>query len=375
MRIGVVTEEHFPSVGGIPEHVHNFAREARRLGHVVKVVTSTASEDGDGGESGSDVGAGSDVIRVGRGRSLVRRGGLRRVTGGAGASAAVREILARESFDVVHVHAPLSPVLPLLAIHHATGPVVGTFHPGPAPGLLFRLSRGALQRYLDRLDAAIAVSRAALAPVKDRVPADLRLIPNGVEVERFARGRRLRQYDDGKLNVLWIGRVEPRNGLEVMVEAFHRVWRQIDVRLLVVGDGPRLARIRARIPREMEQDVVFAGCVVEDRPDWYATADVVCATAQTPSAGVTLVEAMAAGKPVVASDVDGYRDVVQHGREGEVVSASDAAAWARALVRIAREPARAAAYGERGRLGAQKLAWSSVAREILGVYRSIGVRG
>jgi phosphatidylinositol alpha-mannosyltransferase len=368
VRIGVVTEEYFPTVGGIPEHVQNFAREARRLGHSVKVVTSAPAEEGTQEPA-------PDVIRIGRSRPFVRRGGLRRVTGGAGASAAMREVLARERFDVVHVHAPLTPVLPLLAIHHATGPVVGTFHPGPAPGLLFRLSRGLLQRYLDRLDAAIAVSRAALAPVRDRVPADLRMIPNGVDVERFSRGRRLRGYDDGKLNVLWIGRVEPRNGLDVMMEAFYRVWRQIDVRLLVVGDGPRLSRIRARVPREVERDVVFAGCVVEERPDWYATADVVCATAQTPSAGVTLLEAMAAGKPIVASDVDGYRDLVQHGREGEVVSANDAAAWARALVRIAREPGRAAAYGERGRLGVGKLSWASVTREILGVYRSIGVRG
>jgi phosphatidylinositol alpha-mannosyltransferase len=287
----------------------------------------------------------------------------------------MREILAREHFDVVHVHSPLSPVLPLLAIHHATGPVVGTFHPGPPPGLLSRLAGRALQRYLDRLDAAIAVSPAALVPVRDRLHADFRMIPNGVEFERFARGRRLRRFDDGKLNVLWIGQVEPRNGLDVMLAAVHRAWRQIDVRLLVVGDGPRLAHLRARIPREMEADVVFAGRVIEERPDWYATADVVCATAQTPSAGVTLLEAMAAGKPVLASDVDGYRDVVEHGREGEIVGAADPAAWARALVRIAREPARAAAYGERGRLAAQKLSWSSVAREILGVYRSIGVRG
>ena len=94
-----------------------------------------------------------------------------------------------------------------------------------------------------------------------------------------------------------------------------------------------------------------------------------------PSFGVTLLEAMAAGKPVLVSDVEGYRDVLQHGREGELLSPTDEGAWSRALVRLSREPARAAAYGERGRMAAQRHAWPSIAREVLGLYRSVGVRG
>ena len=94
------------------------------------------------------------------------------------------------------------------------------------------------------------------------------MIPHGVDFDRLSRGRRLRRYDDGKLNVLWLGRVEPRNGLDRMIAAFHRAWRQIDARLIVVGDGPGLARARARLPREMEEDVVFTGRVLDERPDW-----------------------------------------------------------------------------------------------------------
>ncbi len=373
MRIGVVTEDYHPSIGGVPEHVHGFAREARRLGHVVKIITSDM-KDAAPADHAREVHS-ADVLRIGASRPLARAGAVSRLTGGTGVGAAMREILARERFDVVHVHAPLSPVLPLLAIHHATGPVVGTFHPGARLGLLFRLARGTLQRYLDRLDAAIAVSRAAILPYRDRLHAEFHVIPHGVDFDRFARGRRLRRYDDGKLNVLWAGRPDPHNGLDTMIAAFHRAWRQIDARLLVVGDGPRLARYRARVPAEVADDVVFAGRVDADRPDWFATADVVCAPAREASAGVTLLEGMAAGKPVLASDVDGYRELVQHGREGEVLPAGDENAWARALVRMAREPARVAAYGERGRMTAQRLAWPLVAREVLGVYRSIGVRG
>jgi phosphatidylinositol alpha-mannosyltransferase len=368
VRIGVVTEDYYPTYGAVSEQVHHFAREARRLGHSVKIVTG-AVDDVPPQERRDD------VVRLGPSRRTLRGGGVARITGGAGLGAAVRDLLARERFDVLHVHAPLTPVLPLLALHNARVPVVGVFHAHLRPALLLRLARRVLQRYLDRLDAAVAVSKACFEPLRGRLRGEVRIIPGGVDIDRFGRGRRLRRYDDGKLNVLWVGRVERRNGLDVMLHAFHRAWKQIDTRLIVLGDGPRLARHRAALPADMAEDVVFAGAVLEDRPDWYATADVVCATAQSPSGGVTLLEAMAAGKPVLASDVDGYRDVLQHGREGELLSPDDAASWSRALVRLSREPVRGSAYGERGRMTAQRHAWPSVARDMLGLYRSLGANG
>jgi phosphatidylinositol alpha-mannosyltransferase len=371
VRIGVVTEDYDPAFGGVPEQVRNFAREARRLGHVVKVVTGEVR----GARPSGERDRAEDVIRVGPSRGVLRGGVVARVTGGTGVGAALREVLARERFDVVHVHAPLTPVLPLLALHLATGPVVGTFHAQHRPALLLRLGRRMMQRYVDRLDAAVAVSPACLGQLQGRLRGDVKIIPGGVDVERFSRGRRLRRFDDGKLNVLWVGTVERRNGLDLMLAAFQRAWRQIDARLLVVGDGPLLRRFRAALPRDLAEDVIFAGRVDDERPDWYASADVVCATAQGASGGATILEAMAAGKPVLASDVEGYRDVLHHGREGELLTAGDEGAWARALVRLAREPVRGAAYGERGRAAAQQHAWPSVTREVLGLYRSVGVRG
>jgi phosphatidyl-myo-inositol alpha-mannosyltransferase len=369
MRIGVFTEYYYPSVGGIQEHVHNFSREARRLGHTVKIVTSSMPDLSAKAEPQPD------VIRVGASAPIFYNGGFGRVTGGTGVGTAVREVLQRERFDVVHVHAPLTPVLPLLAIHHATGPVVGTFHTNFQPGLLFKLLGGALQRYLDRLDAAVAVSRACVSALQGRIQADFRIIPNGVDAKTFARGRKLKRFDDGKLNVLFVARLEPRNGLDRLLESFHRAWRQVDARLLILGDGPLMPRYKAAVPPEMAKDVVFAGRVLEERPDWYATADVLCVPARIASFGVNLLEAMAAGKAILAADIEGFREVLQHGREGELLPPDDPGAWARALVRLAREPMRGAAYGERGRVTVQRYDWPVVTREVLGLYRAIGVRG
>jgi len=374
VRIGIFTEYYEPSVGGIQEHVRHFAREAHRLGHRVTVVTSAMPDVAAGARPAPEA-DGPEVIRIGRSFAVYNNGGVGRVTGGPRLSGAIRELLRASRFDVVHVHAPLTPVLPLLAIHHATEPVVGTFHTHFRPGLAFRLAGGALQRYLDRLDAAIAVSRACLAPLEGRLRAEFRIVPNGVDAERFGRGRRLRRLDDGRLNVLWVGRVEPRNGLDRMLAAFTIARRTIDARLVVVGDGPLLSRYRARVPAELADDVLFAGRVVDERPDWYASAHVYCAPTRIASFGVTLLEAMAAGVPVLASDIDGFREVVHDGIEGELLPPDDAAAWSRALVRLAREPARAAAFGAAGRRTAQRYAWPAVAREVLGVYRAIGVAG
>ena len=374
MRIGIVTEYYEPSVGGIQEHVRHFSREARRAGHRVTVITSTMPDVADGARPAPDP-EGPEVIRVGRSFPLYNNGGVGRVTGGPRLSRVIRELLREARFDVVHVHAPLTPVLPLLAIHHATGPVVGTFHSHFRPGFAFKIAGGVLQRYLDRLDAAIAVSRACLAPLEGRLQADFRIVPNGVDAERFGRGRRLAAIDDGKLNVLWVARVEPRNGLDRMLAAFALARRAVDARLIVVGDGPLLPRYRARVPDHLAPDVVFTGRVLDERPDWYASAHVYCAPTRIASFGVTLLEAMAAGTPVLASDIDGFREVLHHGVEGELLPPDDPAAWAHAIVRLAREPGRAAQYGQAGRRTAQRYAWPAVTREVLGVYRSIGVAG
>ena len=139
MRIGIVTEYYPPSVGGIQEHVRHFAREARRLGHSVTVITSAMP---DVRARGAHVAEHDDpeVVRIARSFPVYNNGGVGRVSGGPGLSAAVRDLLAASRFDVVHVHAPLTPVLPIIAIHHATGPVVGTFHTHFRPGLGFRLA-------------------------------------------------------------------------------------------------------------------------------------------------------------------------------------------------------------------------------------------
>lgn len=369
MRIGIVTEYYYPSIGGVQEHVHHFARQARRLGHTVKVITSEMPDlQPPEGEAAS-----ADVIRIGTSRPIYNNGSFGRTTQGWTVRRRVRELFEREQFDVVHVHCPLTPTLPYIAIHEAKCPVVGTFHTHWKPGRFFMLMRRWQQRYLDRLDAAVAVSRACLHAFHGRLSADFHIIPNGVDVDEFGGGKRLEKFDDGKLNVLWVGRLEPRNGLDHMLQVFAKLRPHVDARLLVVGDGPLRSHYERSVPAEVADDVVFAGRLVDERPDWYASADVYCAPTRIASFGITLLEAMAAGCPILASDIEGFREVMQHGREGELLPLDDERAWVKALQRIAHEPLRASAYAERGRKTAHEYAWPTVTRQVIDLYRSIGV--
>ena len=196
-----------------------------------------------------------------------------------------------------------------------------------------------------------------------------------MDVERFGRARRLRRFDDGAVNLLTAAPPEPAGGLDRMLSVFLLLRAQLECRLLVLGDGPLLDRYRALVPEDAREDVVFAGEVGEAGPDWYASADVVCVPGRGRLAGAGLLEGMAAGRPVVAADVEGHRELLRHGREGELVDPGDDRAWVRAVLRVTRDPARGAALGERGRQAAQRCAWPSVAREVLALYRAVGVRG
>jgi phosphatidyl-myo-inositol alpha-mannosyltransferase len=195
-----------------------------------------------------------------------------------------------------------------------------------------------------------------------------------VDVEGLTRGHRVRALADGRLNLLCAAGSRRRGDLDLLLEAVRRAQRSLELRVLVLCDDPFAPRGRAPAPcaAEGSAEVRYVPGRSEDRATWYATADVCCVPFP---AGPAVLEAMAAGKPVLAVDAPEHRELLRHGREGELLPPQDPGAWAHALVRLVREPLRGAVYGERGRATSQRYAWPAVAREILNLYRAIGVRG
>jgi phosphatidylinositol alpha-mannosyltransferase len=377
VKLVLVTEFYYPHLGGVTEHVHHLAAYAARAGHSVRVVTShvhCAPRRPDV----EDVGEGAaryEVARIGRGLPITSNGSMSRVTVGAGLTRRMTELV--EGADVVHIQSPLFPMLPAVAIKAARRlgiPVVGTMHTnfGGWDSVKLRLSSPFLLPYTHAIDFPIAVSESAARCARPFLTRPCELIPNGVDVARWGAGRRRPELDDGMRAIAFLGRLDPRNDLEVLLGAFTEVAdaRQ-DVRLILIGDGPRRAAIEEALPARLRDRVVLTGaeCSLTARADLLASADVMAFTARVVSHPISLTEGLAAGLPVVAYDIEGVRGLVHDGREGFLVAPGDRAALARRFLTILDDDVARRAMAVAARARAAAYDWSIVAERILTVYR------
>jgi phosphatidylinositol alpha-mannosyltransferase len=361
LRIALVTEYYYPHLGGVCEHVHFFAREARRHGHDVDIITSHLP--------GAD--PQPNVIRLGRSVPLYVNGSQGRVTVGRTLRRDMRQVLRDGRYDVVHVHSPLTPVLPLLAIAEAEVPVIGTFHTYFDRSIGYQAFRRPLQHRLDKLSAAIAVSQSTIVALERYFDADWKIIPNGIDTDLFRPDvPRPADIRDDVPAILFLGRFDPRNGLSTLIDAFKRVkGRARRAQLLIVGDGPLRKHYYRQAGRD--PDITFAGAVLDGRPSYYAHSAMYACPTTKASFGITLLESMACRTPIVCSDILGFRDVVMHGREALMVPCGDRDALANALVHLLDDERLRTRLGETGRARALEYDWRRVTASILEVYRDV----
>jgi len=361
LRIALVTEYYYPHLGGICEHVHFFAREARRYGHQVDIITSNIR------------GARHEphVIRIGKSQSVYANGSQARFTWGLELRKDLRRVFSLGQYDIVHVHSPLSPVLPVLAIEEADCPVVGTFHTYFDRSMGYALGKRYFQKKLDSLHAAIAVSHSTTVALNRYFEANWTIVPNGIDTDVFhphvPRPAALRA--DVPV-ILFLGRFDPRNGLTTLIESFQKVrGRNREAQLVVVGDGP----LRSHYYRAAggDRDITFVGAVLRDRPGYYAHSAMYACPTTKASFGITLLESMACETPVVCSDIYGFRDVVKHEREALMVHCGDRDALADALVRLLDDETLRARLGKRGRQEAQQYSWQNVTEAVLDIYAAV----
>ena len=364
MRVAVVTEFYRPTVGGVQEHVFHFARAARALGHAVTVVTGGIEAPGDGRD-------GVDVVRLGRSRPLAANGSVGRVTTGRGLRPALDDLLTARRFDLVHLHAPLAPVLPVLANRATSLPLAATHHTHFRVRLLHRLLGPLARSLAGRIDLHLAVSEACVRSLRPLVEARFEVVPNGVDTAFWREGRALASLRREGPVLLFVGRLEPRCGLERLLAAASLL-PDLDPLVLVLGDGPDCPRFQV-LAADRGVRTRFLGTRTDDRAGLYASADLLICPTRLASFGVTLLEGMAAGLPVVASDIDGFREVVTHDRDGLLVDTSDAAALARVVRRTLADDGLRARLVAEGRVTAARYDWSLVTMRVFEAYRSAGL--
>jgi phosphatidylinositol alpha-mannosyltransferase len=372
VKIGIVSQSYYPRYGGVTEHVHHTAIELRRRGHQVTIITSHFRR----GESTSD----PEVERIGYNLLIPFNGAFVDLAVGIRLRSQLRGLLRRHSFDILHTHAPLVPTLPLIAVETAECPQVGTFHTTSGPSRLVEAFLGPLTARMKRLDARIAVSETARDFAAQYFPGEYLVIPNGVDTERFHPSVEPfpEWRDPDRVNVLFVGRLDPRKGVQVLLDAMPEVLSRAcgRARLLVVGDSYLRGRFEASVAPAARTHVHFLGHVPShDLPRWYATGDIFVSPALGhESFGIVLAEAMASGCAVVASDIPGYRSVVQPGVNGVVSPPGDVPALAEAITALVEDPERRAALAQRGRARALEFAWPHVTDRIEAVYRDVLAR-
>ncbi len=366
MRIGIVSESYYPAFGGIAEHVHNLARALRERGHTVKVISTSYGEYADAPYNTQD------VIRVGRASMKLRKNGSEgHIALGLGLGMQLKKIFRREQFDIVHVQSPEQPMLELLAVLNSPTVTVGTFHAQYDQSLPLGILRPIVAHALQRLHGRIAVSSAAKRSIQHYFPeGEYAVIPNGVNVERFTHAEPLPQYAD-RPNLLFIGNFAIRKGFIHVLDAYLSLKKRWpNLRLLAVGDGTLRNQYEQELGERAGTDVIFTGRVsTEDLPRYYASATVFCAPATgRESFGIVLAEAMAAGVPIVASNIDGYRAVVGNTHAAILVPPGNAEAIDRAVDALLHNPAQRAAMSAAGRKAAVTYQWSAVAERVEAVY-------
>jgi phosphatidyl-myo-inositol alpha-mannosyltransferase len=362
LKVGIVSPYGYPHPGGVNEHVRHTYDAMSRMGHDVWVITSKY-----GRERESE----GRVIRLGTGWAAPANGSVGRVTLGLRFKRQAREVLAEHRFDILHFHEPFVPFLSPTMLDASETVNIATFHAFGGFSPSYWIGSRFAGRLANLLHGRIAVSGAARHFINRYFPGDYRIIPNGVDLDKFANAEPFEELRDGTLNILFVGRFEERKGLIHLLKAYHRLRkRKVDARLLVVGAGPKEREYRRFVGLRGIRDVEWLGRVSdEDKVRYFASADIYCApnTGQE-SFGIVLLEAMAAGVPIVASDIHGFKKVVERNVQGLLVEPRNPRALAAALYSLARDPDLRHEMGDAGRARAPEFTWDRVTERIVDFY-------
>lgn len=372
MRVGIVTQAYYPLASGVTEHVYNLARHLQAQGHEPTIITSKFLRINPYNHD-----EGLKVIRLGLNVPVPvpLNGSFNCINLGFQTGAILEAICQKNKFDIVHIQSPLDPILPLIAMSHIKTPLVGTFHSYSSSALLYDFFRREFETRIKNLRGRIAVSQAAKEYVANYFEGDYRIIPNGIDTQRFnPSAKPIAKFDDDFFNILFVGRMNPRKGLKNLLRALPTVFaKHPKTRLIVVGSGLLSNYYKLYYPNSLADRVHFVGYVPRgELASYYRTADVYCSPATGgESFGIVLLEAMATGAPIVASAIRGYSEVVTDGQEGLLVPPEDPMLISRAIIRLIENEGLRKKMSEVGHKKAQEYSWANVAKQVAEYYQEI----
>jgi phosphatidyl-myo-inositol alpha-mannosyltransferase len=364
VRIGIACPYSWDVPGGVQQHIRDLAEALLELGHEVSVI-SPADDDKP---------LPSYVVPAGKAVPVPYNGSVARLAFGPLSVSRVRRWVKEGNFDVLHVHEPAAPSLSLLACWVASGPIVATVHTAMPRSRVLLAAYPVLRSALEKIDGRIAVSEAARTTLVEHLGGDAVLIPNGVATHRYLTAEPLTGWPGEGGSIGFLGRMdEPRKGLQVLLKAFEILAQERPgLRVLVAGPGDA-DEARHKLPEKIRDRVTFLGTVTEhQKVRVLHSVDVFCSpNTGGESFGIVTAEAMAAGVPIVASDIEAFRQVLRGGSAGELFATGDSAGLARAIARLLDDPARRAELSVAALAAVADYDWSVVARDVVRVYETV----
>lgn len=361
MKIGFVSPYAWDVPGGVQAHIRDLAIHYRNQGHEVSVLAPASEEN---------LIEDDFVVPAGRPVAIPYNGAVARVLFGPLAASRVRQWISGGDFDVLHLHEPAIPSLSLLACSIAEGPLVGTFHAAaPRQKVAFAIAPF-LEPVIEKLRARIAVSEVARETLRIHLDTDAVVIPNGISVNFFSTAPANPQWQK-PLNIGFIGRFsEPRKGLDVLLQALPNIARVIpDFKVLIAGPGEGIEPMQSVNP-SLRNKLIFLGRINDQEKAMFLKSLDLYVAPNTggESFGIILTEAMAAGVPIVASDIPAFRQLLDDGNYGVLFENENSDQLAAKIIELCKNKEMRERYAARGAERALRFDWNQVGDEIMNVY-------
>ena len=366
LNIGMVSPYGWDLPGGVQAHINDLALYCMAQGHQVSVLAPAVDESS----------LPSWVQSVGRPIAIPYNGAVARVTFGPVANRRVRRWIQEGDFDLLHLHEPAIPSLSLLACWAAEGPMVGTFHVSAPKQKAIYAVGPILEPAIEKLHARIAVSQTARATLTEHLETDAVVIPNGINHQAYSDGDVTDEF--GRNAVGFIGRFEePRKGLSILLAACEDLLKKrLDFHIVVAGPGDPTEFLE-KCSDELRTRLHFLGRVSDSRKQQLLRSVAVYVAPNTggESFGIILAEAMAAGAPVIASDIPAFVDVLDRGKAGVLFASEEVSELAAKIEELLHDSEKRAELSLAGKSRAQIYDWSVVGESVLDIYRLITATG
>jgi phosphatidylinositol alpha-mannosyltransferase len=375
MKIGQFSPYDFAVPGGVNEHISNLHREFGKRGFDSKVI-APYSDAGSSLKYPNRLDA--SFIPMGKPIAVPSGGSIARVNLSPWIYRQVAHMIKKESFDVIHIHEPFASLITLGALAADIPSLVtrvATFHTYKGSHFYRVMANKILRRYASKLKGSIAVSESSRHFVEEFIPSDYKIIPNGIFVDEFKEAKPFSEFKDGKINILFLGRLEKRKGLQYLLSAYSDLkWDFPNIRLMIVGGGNMDAESHRIIGSRNPSDIVLTGEVSEhDKARYYRTADIFCAPATgQESFGIVLLEAMAAGAAIAASRIDGFSNVIQDDKNSMMFTPKKVESLREVLSQLITNPKLRHRLSRAARNDVGRYNWDTVASEVISYYHQLG---